>query len=186
MISKRSVACFKVCPGLPTSTAISTQSTSFPFAPPDYFVHHTSTSHHHIMTDSTREAAQQQNVIENKPAKGDKLGLSYFTPDQNPPSGTASDPQSNGSPIPKLFQPLTIRGVTFQNRIWLSPLCQYSSQNGYHTAWHMAHLGGIVQRGPGLTVVEATSPTPQGRITPEDSGLCKGFPQSFPESHQPY
>ena len=53
----------------------------------------------------------------------------------------------------------------------LSPLCQYSAENGHHTAWHLTHLGGIVQRGPGLTMVEATAVTPQGRITPEDSGL---------------
>lgn len=55
----------------------------------------------------------------------------------------------------------------------LSPLCQYSAEDGHHTAWHMTHLGGIIQRGPGLTMVEATSVTPEGRITPEDSGLWK-------------
>ncbi|KIW78468.1 hypothetical protein Z517_08304 [Fonsecaea pedrosoi CBS 271.37] len=98
-------------------------------------------------------------------------GISYFTPAQSPPSGTAKDPQSDGSAIPKLFQPLTIRGVTFQNRIFLSPMCQYSAQNGYLTDWHLTHLGGMIQRGPGLTFIEATSVTPEGRITPEDSGL---------------
>ena len=55
----------------------------------------------------------------------------------------------------------------------LSPLCQYSAEDGHHTAWHFTHLGGILQRGPGLTTVEATSVTPEGRITPEDSGLWK-------------
>ncbi|KAI9743013.1 MAG: hypothetical protein M1818_003308 [Claussenomyces sp. TS43310] len=107
--------------------------------------------------------------IPNKPA----AGIAYFTPAQNPPSGTASDPQPNGKPIPKLFRPLTIRGTTFQNRIMLSPLCQYSAEDGHHTAWHMAHLGGIISRGPGLAMVEATAVTPEGRITPEDSGLWK-------------
>lgn len=106
-------------------------------------------------------------VIPNEPAKG----ISYFTPAQKPPSGTALNPQPDNKAIPKLFQPLTIRGVTFQNRIWLSPLCQYSAANGYLSDWHLTHLGGIAQRGPGLTFVEATSVTPQGRITPEDSGL---------------
>ena len=53
----------------------------------------------------------------------------------------------------------------------LSPLCQYSAENGHHTAWHLTHLGGIIQRGPGLSMVEATAVTAQGRITPEDSGL---------------
>ena len=53
----------------------------------------------------------------------------------------------------------------------VSPLTQYSAQDGHHTAWHFAHLGGMIQRGPGLTMVESTSITSEGRITPEDSGL---------------
>lgn len=97
----------------------------------------------------------------------------YYTPAQIPASGTAADPQPSGEHPPTLFQPLTIRGLTFQNRIWLSPLCQYSAEDGHHTAWHFTHLGGIIQRGPGLSFVEATSITPEGRITPEDSGLWK-------------
>lgn len=103
----------------------------------------------------------------NEPA----AGIPYFTPAQIPPSGTAVDPQPDGKPIPKLFQPLRVRGVTFQNRIWLSPLCQYSAKNGVPTPWHMAHLGGIVSRGPGLTFFEATAVSPEGRITPEDLGI---------------
>lgn len=55
----------------------------------------------------------------------------------------------------------------------LSPLCQYSATDGHHTDWHLAHLGGITMRGPGMTMVEATAVTPEGRITPEDSGLWK-------------
>lgn len=105
--------------------------------------------------------------IVNKAAEG----ISYFTPAQEPPAGTAADPQPDNRPIPKLFTPLKIRGITLQNRIMLSPLCQYSAENGHHTAWHFAHLGGIIMRGPGLTMVEATSVTAEGRITPEDSGL---------------
>lgn len=53
-------------------------------------------------------------------------------------------------------------------------MCQYSAGDGHHTDWHLTHLGGIVQRGPGLTFVEATAVTPEGRITPEDSGLYYG------------
>jgi hypothetical protein len=97
--------------------------------------------------------------------------ISYFTPLQDPPSGTASDPQPNDKPIPKVFKPLTIRGLTLQNRILLSPLCQYSAQNGHLTPWHLSHLGGIISRGPGLSIVEATAVLPEGRITPEDSGI---------------
>lgn len=98
-------------------------------------------------------------------------GIPYFTPKQSPASGTAIDPQPNGKAIPKLFQPLKLRGVTLQNRIMLSPLCQYSADNGHFTSWHMAHLGGIISRGPGLSFIEATAVTPSGRITPQDSGI---------------
>ncbi|KAI9930262.1 hypothetical protein ASPWEDRAFT_35563 [Aspergillus wentii DTO 134E9] len=107
--------------------------------------------------------------IDNTPA----AGISYFTPAQPIPAGTAASPQSNGQQPPKLFQPLTIRGVTFQNRLGLAPLCQYSAQDGHMTDWHVAHLGGIAQRGPGLMMVEATAVVPEGRITPWDTGLWK-------------
>ncbi|KAI0628110.1 FMN-linked oxidoreductase [Trametes polyzona] len=103
----------------------------------------------------------------NRPAPN----TSYFTPAQYPPAGTAVDPQPDGKPIPTLFKPLKIRGVEFQNRIWLSPLCQYSSENGVIQEWQHAHLGGIFTRGPGLTVVEATAVLPEGRITPECAGI---------------
>ncbi|KII89987.1 hypothetical protein PLICRDRAFT_91117 [Plicaturopsis crispa FD-325 SS-3] len=107
------------------------------------------------------------NNVFNAPAPG----LSYFTPAQTPPAGTALDPQPDGKPIPKLLQPLRIRGVEFHNRIFLSPLCQYSADDGHLTEWHKAHLGGIFTRGPGLSIIEATAVLPEGRITPEDSGI---------------
>ncbi|KAK2761789.1 hypothetical protein FQN54_001617 [Arachnomyces sp. PD_36] len=107
--------------------------------------------------------------LPNVPAEG----ISYFTPAQNPTTGTADDPQADGSHPPKLFQPLTLRGTTFHNRIGLAPLCQYSAQDGHLTDWHMAHLGGIAMRGPGFMLVEATAVLPEGRISPEDSGLWK-------------
>ncbi|OBT66745.1 hypothetical protein VE03_04081 [Pseudogymnoascus sp. 23342-1-I1] len=102
--------------------------------------------------------------IENKA----QAGISYFTPAQTPPAGTALP---STTPTPKLFTPLTLRTLTLQNRIMLSPLCQYSALDGHHTAWHLTHLGGIIQRGPGLTMIEATAVVPEGRITPQDSGL---------------
>ncbi|KAI5122193.1 hypothetical protein M0805_002682 [Coniferiporia weirii] len=95
----------------------------------------------------------------------------YFTPAQIPPSGTALNPQPDGKPIPKVFQPIKIRGTEFHNRIFVSPMCQYSAEDGRMTAWHMAHLGGIFTRGPGLTIIEATAVVSEGRITPEDTGL---------------
>ncbi|KAJ6178086.1 hypothetical protein N7519_008547 [Penicillium mononematosum] len=87
-------------------------------------------------------------VIDNVAAKG----ISYYTPAQKPPEGT----QLDGST--KLFTPLTIRGVTLPNRLFLAPLCQYSanSNDGKVTDWHLAHLGGILQRGPGLAIMEST------------------------------
>jgi len=98
-------------------------------------------------------------------------GVPYFTPAQIPPAGTAIDPQPNGNPIPKVFQPLKVRDTTLHNRILLSPLCQYSSSNGHVTDWHLTHLGGIIQRGPGLVITEATAVSPEGRISPEDAGI---------------
>ncbi|KAM5341785.1 hypothetical protein ACJ41O_014816 [Fusarium nematophilum] len=98
-------------------------------------------------------------------------GISYFTPAQQPPAGTQVHDSTEGNIPRKLFTPLTIRGVTFQNRIFLSPLCQYSAVDGYANDWHLAHLGGIIQRGPGLAMVEATAVQREGRITPHDLGL---------------
>ncbi|KAL4922309.1 hypothetical protein BDW62DRAFT_172253 [Aspergillus aurantiobrunneus] len=114
-------------------------------------------------------ASKQVPDIDVKPASG----ISYFTPAQEPPAGTAADPQSDNAPIPKLFWPLKVRSLTLHNRIGLSPLCQYSADDGHMTAWHMAHLGGIAQRGPGFLMVEATAVEPEGRITPQDLGLWK-------------
>ncbi|KAK0211884.1 NADH:flavin oxidoreductase/NADH oxidase [Armillaria fumosa] len=98
-------------------------------------------------------------------------GVSFFTPAQDPPAGTGVVLQSDGKHIPSLFQPIAIRGVTFQNRIFLSPLCQYLCEGGMATPWHIGHLGGIFTRGPGLTFVEAAAVVPEGRITPNDLGI---------------
>ncbi|KAG4417124.1 hypothetical protein IFR04_009760 [Cadophora malorum] len=124
-------------------------------------------STHHAVPAKHGQTEPGKKGIPNKAAPG----VSYFTPAQEPPAGTATDPQPDDKPLPKVFQPLTIRGTTFQNRIFLSPLCQYSSENGHFTAWQFAHLGGIFTRGPGLTIIEATAVVPEGRITPEDSGI---------------
>ncbi|KAH7928559.1 FMN-linked oxidoreductase [Leucogyrophana mollusca] len=97
--------------------------------------------------------------------------IPYFTPAQVTAAGTAFDPQPDGKPIPKLFQPIKIRGTTFHNRLFLSPLCQYSADNGHLTGWHQAFLGGVFIQGPGLSIIEGTAVLPEARITPEDSGL---------------
>ncbi|RDX48440.1 FMN-linked oxidoreductase [Lentinus brumalis] len=95
----------------------------------------------------------------------------YFVPRQYPPAGTAFDPQPHGNPVPTLFKPLKIRGVEFQNRIFLAPLCQHSSEDGLISPWQLVHLGGILTHGPGLTFTEATAVLPEGRISPEDAGI---------------
>ena len=74
--------------------------------------------------------------------------------------------------VPALFQPMTIRGVTFRNRIWLSPLCEYSAKtDGIPTDWHMVHLGSFAIGRAGLVMAEATSINAVGRISPHDVGI---------------
>ena len=72
-----------------------------------------------------------------------------------------------------LFNPIKIRGITFNNRIFVSPMCQYSAEakDGLPTEWHVVHLGTRAIGGAGLVMTEATSVTPQGRISPYDLGL---------------
>ncbi|MBT1071724.1 NADH:flavin oxidoreductase/NADH oxidase [Pelotalea chapellei] len=71
----------------------------------------------------------------------------------------------------RLFSPLTLRSVTCRNRIFVSPMCMYSSRDGMPTDWHMVHLGSRAVGGAGLVMVEATAVSPEGRISPDDSGL---------------
>ena len=72
---------------------------------------------------------------------------------------------------PHLFQPLTIKSVTLRNRIGVSPMCQYSSDDGAANDWHLVHLGARAVGGAGLVLAEATAVSPEGRITPGDAGL---------------
>ena len=64
-----------------------------------------------------------------------------------------------------LFDPLTIGSVTFQNRVWVSPMCQYSATDGFVGEWHSAHLNAFATGAPGLIMVEATGVVPEGRIS---------------------
>lgn len=70
-----------------------------------------------------------------------------------------------------LFTPYTLRDLTFRNRIFVSPMCQYSSDDGMPTDWHFVHLGSRAVGGAGLVMVEATAVSPEGRISPDDSGI---------------
>lgn len=73
--------------------------------------------------------------------------------------------------MPHLFDSLTLRGVTFRNRIGVSPMCQYSAVDGLANDWHFVHLGSRAVSGAGLVIVEATAIAPEGRISPADMGL---------------
>src|SRR5947209_19976149 len=72
-----------------------------------------------------------------------------------------------------LFTPLQLRGTTLKNRIAISPMCEYSSQNGYANDWHLVHVGSRAVGGAGLVFTEATAVTPEGRISPHDTGIWK-------------
>ncbi|NUU05984.1 NADH:flavin oxidoreductase/NADH oxidase [Leifsonia sp. C5G2] len=75
--------------------------------------------------------------------------------------------------MPSLFDPLTLRGVTVRNRIWTSPMCQYSvlDHSGVPNTWHLVHLGGFATGGSGIVFSEATAVSPEARISPRDTGI---------------
>src|ERR1700676_2124438 len=77
------------------------------------------------------------------------------------------------SNTPHLFAPFALRGVTLPNRIVVSPMCQYSSSDGFATDWHLVHLGSRAVGGSGLVMSEASAVTPEGRISPQDLGIYK-------------
>ncbi|NYD66310.1 NADH:flavin oxidoreductase/NADH oxidase [Agromyces atrinae] len=72
-----------------------------------------------------------------------------------------------------LFEPITLRGLTLRNRLWVAPMCQYSveAHDGVATDWHLVHLGALARGGAGVVMTEATAVVPEGRISPEDLGL---------------
>ena len=76
----------------------------------------------------------------------------------------------------RLFQPLTLRGRTARNRLWVAPMCQYSAEPtgaaaGVPHAWHLVHLGSRAVGGAGAVLTEAAAVSPEGRISPQDVGL---------------
>jgi len=70
-----------------------------------------------------------------------------------------------------LFDPITIRGLTLANRVFVSPMCEYSSTDGFANDWHLVHLGARAAGGAALTMTEATAVTAEGRISPADLGI---------------
>jgi 2,4-dienoyl-CoA reductase-like NADH-dependent reductase (Old Yellow Enzyme family) len=77
----------------------------------------------------------------------------------------------NSGRMPHLFEPLTLRGLTLANRILVSPMCQYSSIDGFANDWHFVHLGSRAVGGAALVFTEATAVTADGRISPDDLGI---------------
>ncbi len=87
-----------------------------------------------------------------------------------------------------LFTPLKIRETQFQNRVWVSPMCQYQATDGHIGAWHQAHLGALATGAPGLIMVEATGVVPEGRISIgcpsiEDDAHANNFIQAIDFAH---
>jgi len=75
--------------------------------------------------------------------------------------------------MPHLFDSFTIRDLEFSNRVFASPMCEYSSVDGYANDWHLVHLGSRAVGGAGLVLTEATAVLPEGRISPQDLGIWK-------------
>ena len=73
--------------------------------------------------------------------------------------------------MPHLFDPLTLRGITLRNRIAVSPMCEYSSTDGFPSDWHLVHLGSRAVGGAGLVLTEAAAVAAEGRISPQDLGI---------------
>lgn len=72
---------------------------------------------------------------------------------------------------PALFEPLTLRGMEFRNRLWIAPMCQYEADEGRVGAWHVQWLGSLAAGGAGLVIAEATAVLPEGRISTRCPGL---------------
>jgi 2,4-dienoyl-CoA reductase-like NADH-dependent reductase (Old Yellow Enzyme family) len=73
----------------------------------------------------------------------------------------------------RLFSSITIRGQEIKNKCWVSPMCQYSSEDGFSNNWHLVHLGSRAAGGAGLVMTEAAAISPEGRISPSDLGIWK-------------
>lgn len=73
----------------------------------------------------------------------------------------------------ELFKPLKIKSIELKNRLVISPMCEYSSIDGFANDWHLVHLGSRAVGGAGLIITEAAAVSPEGRITPDDLGIWK-------------
>jgi 2,4-dienoyl-CoA reductase-like NADH-dependent reductase (Old Yellow Enzyme family) len=71
----------------------------------------------------------------------------------------------------RLFTPIRLRDLDIRNRVWVSPMCQYSAVDGVPNAWNLVHLGSFARGGAGLVFTEASAVLPEGRISPQDAGI---------------
>ena len=76
-----------------------------------------------------------------------------------------------------LFTPIRVRDLEIRNRVWASPMCQYSAHDGLPDEWHLVHLGSLARGGAGLVFTEATAVLPEGRISPRDTGIWNAAQQ---------
>src|SRR5580765_6955022 len=75
--------------------------------------------------------------------------------------------------MPHLFDPIAFRELTLGNRVIVSPMCEYSSVDGFANEWHLVHLGSRAVGGAGLVITEATAVSPGARMSPDDFGIWK-------------
>ena len=88
------------------------------------------------------------------------------------PTGESAHPRPGLSlDMSLLFAPLDLGGLTVRNRVWVSPMCQYSAVDGMPGDWHLVHLGARAIGGAGLVMTEASAVSPEGRISPQDAGI---------------
>lgn len=73
--------------------------------------------------------------------------------------------------VSQLFEPYRVRDLTLPNRIWVSPMCQYSATDGVPGDWHLVHLGQFATGGAGMILTEVAAISPEGRISPQDAGI---------------
>lgn len=83
----------------------------------------------------------------------------------------AARPVALGAGVSLLFEPIALRDLSIPNRVWLAPMCEYSAADGVPNDWHLVHLGARAVGGFGLVMTEATAVVPEGRISPQDTGI---------------
>jgi 2,4-dienoyl-CoA reductase-like NADH-dependent reductase (Old Yellow Enzyme family) len=95
----------------------------------------------------------------------------FFNQVSTPAGKAILEKGQNEEDLPKLLQPITIKSLTLANRTVVSPMCMFSSKDGYLTGFHQVHYGQFALNGAGLVIIEATAVQPNGRISPLDAGI---------------